>query len=266
MLLGQLVKYPTKYSPDILCAMQRSETRIGLGIDGDLPFHGEDSWNGWELTWLDTTGKPVIATVSIRVDAESPGIVESKSLKLYLGSLSTTRYGSASDVEQVISTDLENIVGAPVEIDIFPGADPTFGAVSSLPGTCVDDLPFQNVRDQVDASLLSATGKTVEDELHSHLLRSLCPITNQPDIGSVLLRYKGPRINPSTFLNYIVSFRQHHDFHEACVERIFLDIKRQCHPRQLTVHAFYNRRGGMDINPFRSDCETDPQELRLWRQ
>lgn len=266
MLLGQLVEYPTEYSPDILCAMSRSETRIALGIDGDLPFHGKDSWNGWELTWLDATGKPVIATVSIRVDAQSPRIVESKSLKLYLGSLSTTRYGSASDVEQVISTDLENIVGAAVETHIFPGVDPAFGVILPLPGTCVDDFPLQDLYDHVDASLLSATGKTVEDELNSHLLRSLCPITNQPDIGSVLLRYKGPRIDPSAFLNYIVSFRQHHDFHEACVERMFIDIKEQCHPTQLTVYAFYNRRGGIEINPFRSNFETDPQQLRLWRQ
>ena len=266
MLLGIPADYPAEYAPEVLHSVPRADARKVLGIGQALPFHGTDIWNGWELSWIDSNGKPTVGTAHLTVDASSPNIVESKSPKLYLGSFAMTQYHGVAVIANVISTDLENLVGLPVKIEIYCGAEPTTSVLSTLPGDCVDNFPLKNADDSVNANALYADGKTVEGALNSHLLRSLCPVTNQPDIGSVLIRYKGPRIDPSSFLSYIVSFRKHHDFHESCIERMFIDIKRVCKTEKLTVHGFYNRRGGIDINPFRSDFENTPQQIRLWRQ
>jgi 7-cyano-7-deazaguanine reductase len=265
--LGEATAYPEEYSPDLLYAIARIDARSALGLDGDLPFRGTDIWNAWELTWLDKQGKPVVATAEIQVPADSVNIAESKSLKLYLGSFAMSRFESGGDVAAVITRDLTACCGADVYVAILPPSSPDGAAVSRLPGDCLDALPAACDAFEVDPGLLRADESTlVAEDLHSDLLRSLCPVTSQPDIGSVLVSYRGPKIDRESLLRYIVSFRQHRDFHEACVERMFVDIRNQCGAEQLTVYARYQRRGGIDINPFRSNFEATAPNVRLWRQ
>jgi len=265
--LGQRSEYPDEYSPDLLFAISRIENRATLGLGEDLPFQGVDIWNAWELTWLGMNGQPQVATLEIQVPATSPNIVESKSLKLYLNSFSMSRYDSADTVRRVIEGDLTQYVGAGVHILLCRPETNEGRAVDKLPGTCIDELEVDCDNWDVDADLLAAdSSDLVSESLHSHCLRSLCPVTSQADTGSVLIAYEGPKIDPVSLLRYIVSFRQHKDFHEACVERMFLDIKDRCAPDKLSVYARYQRRGGIDINPFRSDFETETLNLRLWRQ
>ncbi len=265
--LGQATGYPGEYAPDLLFAVARSDARISAGIEQDLPFSGTDIWNAWELTWLDRTGKPVVATATIMVDAASPNIIESKSLKLYLNSFSMTRYGSTNEIGTLIANDLSRVAGREVTVEIRAAADSTDALISNFAGTCIDDIAIGPVPKTIDAGLLiSDDEETASEELYSHLLRSNCPVTSQPDMGSILIRYNGPKIDRASLLRYIVSYRRHKDFHEACVERIFLDIKKCCTPDTLTVYARYNRRGGLDINPFRTDAGETAKNIRLWRQ
>ena len=260
--LGRATDYPQKYAPEVLCAIARRDSREALGIPEPLPFTGVDTWNAWELTWLGDNGKPQVATAQVVVPAESPNLVESKSLKLYLGSFAMTRFRTAERMRETIAADLSECLGAPVAVTLDPDA-----AIGTLPGTCIDTLDVECAEWEVDASLLVADeGGKVEECLHSHLLRSLCPVTGQPDIGSVLVSYSGPRIDPASLLRYIVSFREHNDFHETCVERMFVDILARCRPTLLSIDARYQRRGGIDINPFRTNADDTPDKLRLWRQ
>ncbi len=264
---GQQSAYPDEYSPEMLVAIARAENRAALGLGPELPFHGVDIWNAWELTWLSNTGKPGIATVEIRVPAQSPSIIESKSLKLYLNSFSMSRFDAVEDVRSRISADLSRCVEHEIEVTLLDSAVNDGVGSAALPGDSIDNLSVECSTWDVDANLLQADrGNVVSESLHSHLLRSLCPVTSQPDFGSVLIRYEGPRIERASLLRYIVSFRQHQDFHEACVERMFLDIKDRCEPTKLTVYARYQRRGGIDINPFRSNYESEAPNIRLWRQ
>jgi len=265
--LGKPTRYPSTYSPDLLFPVPRIDARQATGIDAELPFSGLDLWNAWELTWLNNDGKPMVATAEIRVPAESPRIIESKSLKLYLNSLSMTRYPDKNALAAVIRDDLSTTAGGDVRVTIVPVSDWGAQHLSNLPGTCIDDQPASTTAGGVDSSLLVTQSKLVTlEELHSHLLYSNCPVTNQPDSGSILIRYSGPEIDRTGLLNYLVSYRQHNDFHEACIERIFVDITQQCAPTQLTVYGRYNRRGGLDINPFRTDFESEVENVRLWRQ
>jgi 7-cyano-7-deazaguanine reductase len=265
--LGEATRYRSTYSPQLLFAVARIDARRGSNIGQSVPFSGIDLWNAWELTWLDSNGKPVVATAEIRVPAESPSIIESKSLKLYLNSLSMSRFENIASVSAVIHADLSKTAGNEVSVKLFPADTWHDHQVSLLPGKCIDDRPATTSGKDVDSSLLKSDRQTdVLEDLHSHLLYSNCPVTNQPDSGSILIRYSGPKIDETSLLNYLVSYRQHNDFHEACVERIFVDIKNQCKPDKLTVYARYNRRGGLDINPFRSDFEDSPENIRLWRQ
>ncbi len=263
--LGDKTSYRGDYSSDHLHPIPRQENRRILGISAELPFHGEDIWNAYELTWLDAHGKPRVATAEFRVPATSPNIIESKSMKLYLNSHAMTSYADIEDVRAVIAADLSHFAAAPVAVCLNPLTNKT--ALSDLPGICIDDSEVGCKSTDVDPGLLASTDDdAVNEELHSHLLRSLCPVTDQPDMGSLLIRYKGRPIDQDSLLRYIVSYRNHNDFHESCVERIFLDIKKQCEPDALTVYARYNRRGGIDINPFRSDFESTIENCRLVRQ
>ena len=265
--LGKPTDHPEEYSPQVLFAVPRSEARKAFGLGDELPFQGEDIWNVWELTWLEPSGKPVVATAVITVPASSTNIVESKSLKLYLNSLAKSRHAVPDEVVRIINSDLSRIAEAEVAVSITSLIDSSTAQIADLPGDCIDDLDVQIVDSGVDAEILLTAGKeSIDEKLHSHLLRSNCPVTNQPDMGSVLIRYRGPAIDRTSLLKYIVSYRQHNDFHEACVERMFLDIMTRCNPEKLTVYARYNRRGGLDINPFRSNFETTVVNLRLWRQ
>jgi len=265
--LGKATEYTARYDPDLLFAVARSDARSGLGLSEELPFRGTDIWNAWELTWLDESGKPIVATAEIIVDAASPNIIESKSLKLYLNSFAMTRFRSVEEVVKTSSTDLSRVAGCDVVVRVATADDSPASTIGHLPGCCVDDLEMRNVSKRVDANILRIENdEFVTEELYSHLLRSNCPVTGQPDMGSVLIRYTGAKIDRAGLLEYIVSYREHSDFHEACVERMFLDIKARCKPALLTVYARYNRRGGLDINPFRTDAAETPDNLRLWRQ
>jgi len=265
--LGKPVESPEEYAPDVLCAISRAESRSVLGLQGELPFRGKDIWNAWELTWLASNGTPLVGTATICIDAASLNLIESKSLKLYLNSLAMTRFADRDELATIITGDLSRTAGLAVEVSITAASDSTSATIGQLPGECIDTVETGDVPTVVDAETLATnSGDSVTEALYSHLLRSNCPVTNQPDSGSVLIRYRGKRIDRRALLTYIVSFRQHNEFHEGCVERMFVDIKKHCKPSGLTVYARYNRRGGLDINPFRSDFEDSVDNLRLWRQ
>ena len=269
--LGTTTDYPQHYSPEQLFGIARAENRAALGLTTAMPFHGVDIWNAWELTWLASNGLPQVACVEVRVPADSPHIVESKSLKLYLGSFTMSEFASEAAVANALSDDIGACVGSDVEIRLVRPDAFSAASIGILAGDCLDDRRITCDTWQVDAGLLRLE-KSVDDQsivaetLHSHLLRSLCPVTGQPDCGSVMIQYRGPRIDRESVLKYIVSYRQHADFHENCVERMFLDILERCEPTELTVYARYQRRGGIDINPFRSNSSLAPVNTRLWQQ
>ncbi len=264
--LGRETGYPQNYEPDVLFAIARSESRQAF-LSGELPFSGTDIWNAWELTWLGPGGLPVVATAEIRVPATSPSLIESKSLKLYLNSFAMSRFDAAGDVGDTIAEDLARCTGADVEVRITLVAESEANTISRLPGRCLDTLPVTCDSFEVDAAVLTIDRNiVVEEDLHTHLLRSLCPVTAQPDMGSLAIHYRGPAIDAASLLKYIVSFREHSGFHEACVERIFVDLLNHCACERLSVLARFQRRGGIDINPFRSNIEERPQNPRLWRQ
>lgn len=264
--LGQETSYPNKYQPELLFPIARSEGRESF-LSGPLPFGGVDLWNAWELTWLGPGDLPVAATAEFSIPADSPSLVESKSLKLYLNSFAMSRFGDAAEVEQLITNDLGRCAGNDVTVRVRLTAETEDSAISQLPGYCLESIPVVCTSRDIDAALLVTDPDVeVEEDLHSHLLRSLCPVTGQPDSGSIAIHYRGPRIDPASLLQYIVSFREHCDFHEACVERMFVDILSRCKPDKLSIHARYQRRGGIDINPFRSNFQQSADNLRLWRQ
>jgi len=265
--IGNTTTHPEKCSPTSLYSIPRKDNRARLGLPDTLPFDGVDIWNAWELTWLNTIGQPQVATAEMRVPADSPGIVESKSLKLYLGSFAMSRYPSAADVRELVARDVGACVGGPIDVRLDALTDTDGRRSQRLPGDPLDRNAVDCATWDVDAGLLAADRESiVAEELYSDLLRSLCPVTGQPDSGSVLICYEGPRIDRASLLRYIVSYRRHRDFHENCVERMFVDILERCGSHKLTVYARYQRRGGIDINPFRSNFESAPRNLRLWRQ
>ncbi len=267
--LGKHTEYPHRYSPNLLYPIPRSEGRRLLSLGEELPFHGVDIWNAYELSWLNEKGKPVAAVGEILYPASSPNIVESKSLKLYLNSLRGMRYKNIEFVRSLIQKDLDDIIGDTVAVRLSSVADSTAQVFAQLPGTCIDDIDVSIDTYDVEANLLSHAifdEIEVHETLHSHLLMSNCPVTEQPDWGSILLSYEGPKIDPGVLLKYLVSYRNHNEFHEHCVERIFVDVLQHCRPRALTVYARYTRRGGLDINPFRSNFEDNADNKRVWRQ
>ena len=265
--LGQETGYPDKYAPELLCSISRADGRAHLNVSGALPFRGVDTWNAWELTWLGEGDLPAVATAEIAVPADSPCIVESKSLKLYLNSFSMSRFSSYVEVAETIASDLGTCVGTRVDVKVQAVVSTEARRVSRLAGTCLDSMPVTCTDWEVNADLLRADSDAiVEEDLHTHLLRSLCPVTSQPDTGSLQISYRGPEIDRASLLRYIVSYRQHNDFHEACVERMFIDLVSRCAPEKLSIHARYQRRGGIDINPYRSSSDERPLNLRLWRQ
>jgi 7-cyano-7-deazaguanine reductase len=264
--LGEQSEYPNKYEPGLLFRIARSESRDSI-ISGDLPFDGCDIWNAWELTWLGANNLPIVATAEFRIPANTPYLIESKSLKLYLNSFSMSQFDNPAAVEVAIANDLTASAGGPVSVLVEPVESTENKPVSRLPGFCLDTLAVECRHWEVDAALLRIESENiVNEELYSHLLRSLCPVTSQPDIGSLAIRYEGPKIDRESLLQYIVSFREHNDFHEACIERMFVDLQERCKTQKLSLYARYQRRGGIDINPFRSNFEKRPRNLRLWRQ
>ena len=267
--LGKDTTYTTEYDPQLLCPFPRQVKRDVIGITGEPPFGGYDIWNAFELSWLNPKGKPVVAMGEFHIPCESPNLIESKSFKLYLNSFNQTRLSDFDQVEERMVADLSAVAGAKVRVRLLDSDQFITEQIQGFPGKCIDDLDIEVDEYSLDPSLLESSTdpqQQVEEELHSHLLKSNCLVTNQPDWGSVLIRYRGSRIDPEALLRYLISFRQHNEFHEQCIERIFVDLMRYCQPEKLTVYARYTRRGGLDINPFRSNFETHIANLRLARQ
>lgn len=267
--LGKHTVYKAEYDPELLCPFPRQVKRDVIGVTDSLPFGGYDIWNAFELSWLNLKGKPIIAMGEFHIPCESPNLIESKSFKLYLNSFNQTRLRDFEQVEERMIADLSAAAGTTVRVRLLDSDQFVTEQIQSLSGTCIDDLDIEVDEYSLDPSFLENSTdpqQQVEDELHSHLLKSNCLVTNQPDWGSVLIRYHGSKIDPEALLRYLISFRQHNEFHEQCVERIFVDLMRYCQPEKLTVYARYTRRGGLDINPFRSNFETHIANLRLARQ
>jgi 7-cyano-7-deazaguanine reductase len=268
--LGKQSRYDAVYNPDKLFPIAREQKRIEIGLDPtQLPFYGFDCWNHYEVSWLDEWGKPVVALAEIIYDCNTPNIVESKSLKLYFNSLNNTPFKDTQAVIALVKKDLEPRIGAKVMVNITPLSEISDSkVVRGFAGICIDDLPVPCSVYTVDPSFLFTNGEEVEEALYSDLLRSNCLITNQPDWGTVQIVYQGKKINHEGLLKYIVSFRNHNEFHEQCIERMFVDVMRQCKPKELMVYGRYTRRGGLDINPYRSTQPTEilGKNFRLCRQ
>ena len=262
--LGRDVAYPKRRDAGLLFPIPRAVGREALGLaHAAVPFVGHDRWQAWELSWLDARGKPVVATATMSVPADSPCLIESKSLKLYLNSLNGECFASMQAVKVQIEADLSAAAGAAVAL-AFGVAPIDAGAA----GECIDALDIAiDHYGPPDPTLLSVAGECVEETLCSALLKSNCPVTGQPDWADVRIAYRGPRIDRAGLLRYLVSYREHADFHEQCVERIFNDVTVRCAPQWLSVEARYTRRGGLDINPWRATpgC-TPPPAQRTTRQ
>ena len=253
--LGKPTAYRDTYDASLLFPIPRDEKRADLGITGTLPFFGMDVWNAYEVSWLNLRGKPQVAIATLMVPADTPNIVESKSMKLYFNSLNQSKVAGPDALQELLRADLSAAFGGNVQLKLVQAAD--FGKLQmgELDGLLLDRLDIEVDRYEPDAALLkvNADEAPVEETLVSHLLKSNCPVTNQPDWASVQIRYAGNPINQEGLLKYLIGFRQHQGFHEHCVEQIFMDILRQCTPAKLVVSARYSRRGGIDINPWRAN-------------
>lgn len=269
LLLGKTTEYVSIYNPQLLCPFPRQVKRDEIGVSGELPFSGYDIWNAFELSWLNLKGKPVVAMGEFHFPCSSPNLIESKSFKLYLNSFNQTKISGFAEAEQRMIHDLSQAAGAPVQVHLHTSDRFKQEKIEPLPGESIDGLDVEIDLYTLTPGLLNGAAdpqRMVEEELSSDLLKSNCLVTNQPDWGSLLIRYRGGRIDREALLRYIISFRQHNEFHEQCVERIFVDLMRYCRPENLTVYARYTRRGGLDINPFRSNFETRIDNLRQARQ
>ncbi len=252
--LGKAVGYGADYDPSLLFPIARAQQRAALGLGEELPFTGVDFWNAYELSWLDGRGKPRVAVAELRVPATSPHLIESKSLKLYLGSYAQASFADTDTLRAQLVRDLSEAAGAPVTVVLMPVASSTTAIIENLEGEVIDDLPVEiSHYGPPRPDFLAVDDELKADEvLVSHLFKSNCPVTGQPDWASLQIRYAGPRIARDGLLRYLVSYRGHSDFHEQCVERIFMDLMQRCGPSRLGVYARYTRRGGLDINPFRA--------------
>ncbi|AOK30585.1 MULTISPECIES: NADPH-dependent 7-cyano-7-deazaguanine reductase QueF [Burkholderia] len=267
--LGKTTVYSNQYDASLLFPIPRAGSREQIGIGASLPFFGTDIWNAYELSWLNARGKPQVAIATFYVPAESPNIVESKSFKLYLGSFAQTAFESIEAVRDTIKRDVSAVCGANVGVQLAAPADFRKLSLDELDGLSLDRLDLEADIYHPDASLLAASHDEapVEETLVSDLLKSNCPVTGQPDWGSVQIRYVGAPIDHAGLLRYIISYRDHTGFHEQCVERIFIDILNACKPVKLAVYARYTRRGGLDINPFRTNYNQPmPDNARTARQ
>ena len=270
--LGQTTQYPDQYDPGLLYPIPRSENRLKLGIkDGQaLPFVGVDIWNAFELSWLNQKGKPQIALAEFQIPADSPKMIESKSFKLYLNSLNNARFENENEVRERLVADLSAVAGSKITARIQANDAIAKKGMQEMGGVLLDRLDIEiDPHIPADPKLLGVNEDfgPIEQCLVSHLLKSNCPVTGQPDWASVQIRYQGRPILEEGLLRYLIGFRQLGEFHEHCVETIFSDIKRHCKPDKLSVYARYTRRGGLDINPFRTDHNAPwPENTRHSRQ
>ncbi len=271
LTLGKVTDYCSQYSPALLQAVPRSLNRDSLGLTAEnIPFNGEDVWYGYELSWLNDKGKPVVAVAEFTFPCTSPNIVESKSFKLYLNSFNQTKFSSWQSVESALIKDLSATAGANAKVKLFSVNNCPALQIPVENAVCIDDLDIEINQYQLAPELLEnalkENAEEVTEHLVCHLLKSNCLITNQPDWASIYITYSGKQICHAALLKYLISFRQHNEFHEQCVERIFCDIQLYCQVESLTVFARYTRRGGLDINPFRSTEKKNAPSLRTLRQ
>ncbi len=270
LTLGKPTAYRDSYDASLLQAVPRALNRDPLGIPSDAPpFHGADIWTLYELSWLNEKGLPQVAVGEISLDAASRNLIESKSFKLYLNSFNQTHFADWAAVREILARDLSHCAGGTVEVELFKLNQIANQPIADFAGLCIDDQDIA-IDDYTFSThwLENAVSGTaaVSETLVSHILKSNCLITHQPDWGSVQIAYSGPRINREALLRYLVSFRHHNEFHEQCVERIYTDVMRFCRPQRLSVYARYTRRGGLDINPWRSNTPFAPAKGRLARQ
>ena len=259
--LGKETTYVSQYQRDLLFAISRKGKRDEIHVPVNLPFKGVDIWNAFELSWLNTKGKPIVSLGEFIVPCESPDIFESKSLKLYLNSFTNTRFSSKKEVADLIQKDLSDFTGASVGVKITPIEKFSDNEIKTFEGICLDDLDVECNQYLINNEFLQTEQRIVTETVYSNLLKSNCLVTGQPDWGSVQIHYTGNKIQHEGLLKYLVSFRNHNEFHEQCVERIFMDILTICQPQKLTVYARYTRRGGLDINPFRSTEAMMPDNM-----
>lgn len=266
--LGKKSPYINQYAPELLFPIPRLGKRDEIGVPTPLPFYGFDTWNAYEVSWLNPKGKPVVAMVQFDISCMSTHIIESKSFKLYLNSFNNTVFESMDSVHSTLERDVQQALDGEVIIQLLELKQLDGLSISSFNGICLDTQDICCERYTVNPAFLKADAtEQVTEFLYSDLLKSNCLVTGQPDWGSVFIQYTGSKINHEGLLRYIVSFRDHNEFHEQCVERIFMDIMRHCHPESLTVEARYTRRGGLDINPIRSTVPIKPAlNKRMARQ
>lgn len=269
LTLGKTTRYQDVYDATLLQGVPRSLNRDPLGLHADnLPFHGGDIWTLYELSWLNANGLPQVAVGHVELDYASVNLVESKSFKLYLNSFNQTRFSSWEEVRATLERDLSACAQGKVSVILYPLDEIKGQPIAHFNGKCIDnqDIAIDDYQFNADYLQNAAGGSMVEETLVSHLLKSNCLITQQPDWGSVQIQYRGPQIDREKLLRYLISFRHHNEFHEQCVERIFNDLLRFCQPEKLSVYARYTRRGGLDINPWRSNTDFQPATCRLVRQ
>ncbi|OBX80308.1 NADPH-dependent 7-cyano-7-deazaguanine reductase QueF [Haemophilus aegyptius] len=267
--LGQKTEYASQYDRTLLQPVPRALNRDGLGITQNQPFTiGADIWTAYEISWLNEKGLPQVAIADIYLDYQSQNLIESKSFKLYLNSFNQSKFANFNAVQQTMQRDLSECAQGDVKVRLNPVAVYDAQKIDHLQGDCIDEQDIEITSYEFNADWLKdcVSDEIVEEKLVSHLLKSNCLITNQPDWGTLHIHYIGKKINHEKLLRYVVSFRQHNEFHEQCVERIFCDLMHYAKPEKLTVYARYTRRGGLDINPFRSNFENLPENLRLARQ
>lgn len=267
LLLGRQVGYTDVYAPELLQPIPRRQGREAIGLgDAVLPFKGEDVWHAYELSWLEPGGRPRVAAARLVIPAASLNLVESKSLKLYLNSLNNTVFAHEALLRDTVTRDISQAVQADIELELLMCDDLSLAGVTA-PGAGIDDAAFSAADAEPCANQLrSVSGDLVTETLHSHLLRSLCPVTAQPDWATLVVEYTGPTLDRASLLQYVVAFRRHQEFHEQCVERIFCDISEAITPQRLSVQALYTRRGGLDICPWRSTEAGPAPRYRLNRQ
>jgi 7-cyano-7-deazaguanine reductase len=271
LTLGKTTDYSGQYNADLLQGVPRSLNRDSLALAADnLPFYGEDVWYGYEVSWLNSKGKPVVAVAEFRFPCTSTNIVESKSFKLYLNSFNQTKFSSWQDVSSILTKDLSLIAQADTQVSLFAVNECPALRIRDCQAVCIDELDIEIERfilePEILISDLDECSEITSEYLVCHLLKSNCLITNQPDWASVYIEYSGKKISHERLLKYLISFREHNEFHEQCVERIYCDIQRFCQVDSLTVFARYTRRGGLDINPFRSTTPAKAPNLRTIRQ
>ncbi|EGT76747.1 NADPH-dependent 7-cyano-7-deazaguanine reductase [Haemophilus haemolyticus M19107] len=267
--LGQKTEYASLYDRTLLQPVPRALNRDGLGITQNQPFTiGADIWTAYEISWLNEKGLPQVAIADIYLDYQSQNLIESKSFKLYLNSFNQSKFADFNTVQQTMQRDLIECAQGDVKVRLNPVVVYDSQKINYLQGDCIDEQDIEITSYEFNANWLKdcVSDEIVEEKLVSHLLKSNCLITNQPDWGTLHIHYVGNKIDHEKLLRYVVSFRQHNEFHEQCVERIFCDLMHYAKPEKLTVYARYTRRGGLDINPFRSNFENLPENLRLARQ